>query len=347
MALETLTNLKKPDYLLIQEKLALPKRIILTTHTNPDGDAIGSCLAMFFYLSKKNHTVNMIIPDPFPEFLSWLPGQEKILVFEQEKEKCISLIDEADLIFSMDYNNLGRLNEIEDHVIRSHSVKILFDHHLYPSDQFDLMISIPATSSTSELVYDYIIASGDHHLLDKKIAECIYTGIITDTGSFSYSCNYPKTYQTIADLFTLNIDGEHIHRLVYDTYSENRLRLLGYSISEKLVVLPEYNTAYISIDKNELTRFNYKVGDTEGLVNFALSINNINLAALFMERNGIVKVSFRSKGNFSVDTFARTHFNGGGHRNASGADCETTMDETVQKFLNLLPEYCNVLKKVY
>jgi len=289
----------------------------------------------------------MIIPDPFPEFLSWLPGQEKILVFEQDKEKCISLIDTAELIFSLDYNNLGRLNEIEDHVVKSHSLKILFDHHLYPSEQFDLKISISATSSTSELIYDFIVASGDRHLLDKKIAECIYTGIITDTGSFSYSCNYTKTYQIIADLFTFKIDGEHIHRLVYDTYSESRLRLLGYAISKKLVVLHQYNTAYIAIDKSELNRFNYQVGDTEGLVNFALSMNDINLAALFMERDGIIKISFRSKGNFSVDTFARINFNGGGHRNASGANCETSLDETVQKFLNLLPEYGKLLKKVY
>jgi len=344
---EILTTLKNSDYLLIQEKLNFPKRIILTTHTNPDGDAIGSCLAMFFYLLKKKHTVNIIIPDAFPEFLSWLPGQENILVFEQDKQRCLELIDTAELIFSLDYNDLGRLDEIETHVIQSDSLKILIDHHLYPSEQFDLKISIPKTSSTSELVYDFIFASGDHHLLDKRIAECIYTGIITDTGSLSYSCNYIRTYQIIAELLAFKIDGEHIHRLVYDTYSESRLRLLGYAISEKLIVLQEFNTAYIALNKDELDRFNYKVGDTEGVVNFALSMNNINMAALFMERDGIVKVSFRSKGNFSVDTFARNHFNGGGHRNASGANCETSLDETVEKFLNLLPEYGKLLKRVY
>lgn len=342
-----LTILKNSDYLSIKEKLTSPKRIILTTHTNPDGDAIGSCLAMFFYLLKKKHTVNIIIPDPFPEFLSWLPGQENILVFEQNKQKCRDLINTAEIIFSLDYNNLNRLNDIETHVIQSASLKILIDHHLFPAEQFDLKISVSETSSTSELIYNFIIASGDRHLIDKNIAECIYTGIITDTGSFSYSCNYVKTYQVVADLFGFHIDGEHIHRLVYDTYSESRLRLLGYSISEKLVILPEFNTAYIALDKAELERYDHHVGDTEGIVNFALSVNNINLAALFMERNGIVKVSFRSKGNFSVDTFAREHFNGGGHRNASGANCEISLEETVQKFLTLLPEYAELLKRVY
>ena len=342
-----LTILKNSDYLPIKEKLTSPKRIILTTHTNPDGDAIGSCLAMFFYLSKKKHTVNIIIPDPFPGFLSWLPGQENILVFDQNKQKCRDLIDNAEILFSLDYNNLNRLNDIETHVIQSGSLKILIDHHLFPAEQFDLKISVSETSSTSELIYNFIIASGDRHLIDKNIAECIYTGIITDTGSFSYSCNYVKTYQAVADLFGFHIDGEHIHRLVYDTYSESRLRLLGYSISEKLVILPEFNTAYIALDKTELERYDHHVGDTEGIVNFALSINNINLAALFMERNGIVKVSFRSKGNFSVDTFAREHFNGGGHRNASGANCDISLEEAVQKFLTLLPEYAELLKRVY
>jgi phosphoesterase RecJ-like protein len=339
--------LKNSDFQLIREKLLIPSKIVLTTHTNPDGDAIGSCLAMFFYLQKKRHTVRIVIPDPFPEFLAWLPGQETIHIFEKEREPCLEWIDQADFIFSLDYNNLGRLNEIGEHVIASPAVKILLDHHLYPSQQFDLKISIPDTSSTSELVYDFIIESGDGQMLDTNIAQCIYTGIITDTGSFSYSCNYTKTYEIIAELIRLGIDGEHIHRLVYDTYSESRLRLLGHCISEKLFVLPEYHTAYIVLTKAELEKFRYKVGDTEGVVNYALSIKDINLAALFMERSGIVKVSFRSKGNFSVDTFARDHFNGGGHSNASGANCETPLEETVSKFLELLPSYHHLLRKVY
>ncbi|MCK9204115.1 MAG: DHHA1 domain-containing protein, partial [Bacteroidales bacterium] len=205
----------------------------------------------------------------------------------------------------------------------------------------------PMTSSTSELVYDFIEASGDLHLMDKNIADCIYAGIITDTGSLSYSCNCVKTYIIIAELIRLGVDGEHIHRLIYDTYSENRLRLLGYSISNQLVVLPDLNTAYIVLSAEDLNKFHYQIGDTEDVVNYALSINNINLAALFMERDGIVKVSFRSKGHFSVDQFARDHFDGGGHANASGANCTTTLNETVALFRKLLPSYQFQLKSVY
>ena len=197
------------------------------------------------------------------------------------------------------------------------------------------------------MVYDFIGESGYRHLIDKEIAECLYTGIATDTGSFSYSCNYVKTYLITAELFRLGIDGEHIHRLIYDTYSESRLRLLGYAVSDGLIVLPEYHTAYIVLTKDDLIRFNYEVGDTEGVVNYALSIRDINLAALFMERDDQVKVSFRSKGNFSVDRLAREHFGGGGHRNASGANCFMTLTETVESFLKLLPEFRISLKNVY
>ena len=201
------------------------------------------------------------------------------------------------------------------------------------------MFSVIETSSTAELVYDFITSCGDEVLIDHDIAACIYAGIITDTGSFSYSCNYEKTYLVTADLFRKGIDGEHIHRLVYDTYSEERLRLLGYSISEKLVVLREFNTAYIYLSKDDLDRFNYQIGDTEDVVNYALSIDGINLAALFSERNGIVRVSLRSKGNFPVNDIARKYFNGGGHINAAGADSYSSLEETVRTFVEMLPEY--------
>jgi phosphoesterase RecJ-like protein len=320
---------------------------LITTHTNPDGDAIGSSLALSFYLKKKNHFVQVMVPDPSPDFLSWLPGHEDILIFSSDYDACISAIETADLIISADYNSLGRLNEAAQLVRQSKAIKVLIDHHLNPSDEFDYKISISRISSTSELIYNFIVENGDIHLLDKDIAECIYTGIITDTGSLSYSCNYVNTYLIIAELFRLGIDGEHLHRMIYDTYSESRLRLLGYSISDQLIVLPEFHTAYITLTKEDLQRFDYQIGDTEGVVNYALSIKNINLAALFMERDGIVKVSFRSKGNFSVDSLARKYFGGGGHRNAAGANCTTTLEETVIKFKKLLSFYQANLKSVY
>jgi len=342
-----MTMVENTDFIEIQKHLSFPRRILITTHTNPDGDAIGASLALFTYLAKKNHSVTVMVPDPFPDFLSWMPGTEKILIFKHQQELCLNVIEHAELIFCVDYNSLSRINDAGKFILSAKALKILIDHHLYPSDHFDLKISIVKTSSTSELIYDFIVGQGDSHLLDKSIAECLYAGIVTDTGSFSYSCNSVKTYLIVADLFRIGIDGEYIHRQIYDTYSEGRLRLLGYSISDKLVVLPYYHTAYIALSQEDLMRFNYQVGDTEDVVNYALSMKNINLAALFMERDDMVKVSFRSKGQFSVDEIARNYFGGGGHSNAAGANCNTSLEETIKKFVDLLPNIYKQLEFVY
>lgn len=339
--------MENTDFIDISQLLSTQRRILITTHINPDGDAIGASLALFLYLKKRGHQVWVMIPDPYPEFLAWMPYAKDILIFKREPQICRNIIDQAEIIVAADYNCFDRINEMGVLAKQSPAVKVLIDHHLNPSDEFDHKISCTAVSSTSELVYDFIEAQDDLSLMDRDIAEHIYTGIITDTGSLSYSCNYIKTYLIIAELFKLGIDGEHIHRLVYDTYSESRLRLLGYSISHQLVVLPEYHTAYITLTKTDLDRFNHQIGDTEGIVNYALSIEGINLAALFMDRDEIVKISFRSKGNFSVDALARDYFKGGGHRNAAGANCSTSMDETVRLFLHILPQYQSQLNSVY
>ncbi|MCX6244230.1 MAG: bifunctional oligoribonuclease/PAP phosphatase NrnA [Bacteroidetes bacterium] len=327
--------------------LATPCKILITTHTNPDGDAIGASLALFGYLSKKGHEVAVVIPDQDPEFLKWMPFHENILVFREQPELCQQAISGAELIFSVDYNGLHRLNKMESVVRAATAKKILIDHHREPADDFDHKVSVIETSSTCELIYDFIAACGDVDLIDRDIASCIYTGIITDTGSFSYSCNYEKTYLITADLYRRGIDGEHIHRLVYDTYSESRLRLLGFSISEKLFVHQEFHAAYIALSSDDLTRFNYQVGDTEDIVNYALSIAGINLAALFSERDGVVRVSLRSKGNFSVNEIARKYFDGGGHVNAAGANSYHSLEETVRIFVEMLPEYREKLESVY
>ena len=339
--------MENTDFKIIAELIARPRRILVTTHANPDGDAIGSSLALASYLKKKDHSVDVLVPDPYPEFLAWMDSLEDILIFSTAEPRCVEAIEKADLIIAADYNNLGRLKKAAPHVRQSRAVKILIDHHLDPSAEFDHAISITGISSTSEIIYNFIEEMGDLHLLDKKIAECIYAGIITDTGSLSYACNYVKTYLIMAELFRLGIDGEYIHRLIYDTYSENRLRLLGHSISDRLVVLPEYHTAYITLSREDLQRFNYQIGDTEGVVNYALSIKDINLAALFIERDDIVKVSFRSKGAFAVNSFAADHFNGGGHRNAAGGDWTDTLENAVMKFRQKLPLYQQMLKEVY
>lgn len=339
--------MENTDFLKVKELLASSQTILLTTHTNPDGDAIGSSLAFYRYLVKKGHRVSVMVPDPFPSFLSWLADSGKIAVFSRQREQVLRTIHEATVVFSIDYNDLNRLEDACEPVLESSAKKIVLDHHLYPAEHYDLKISVTDTSSTAELVFDFIRAMGDEGLIDTSIAEALYTGIVTDTGSFSYSCNYVKTYEVIAALFRRGIDGEHIHRLIYDTYSEHRLRLLGYSLSEKLVVLPEFHTAYIYLDSDDMERFHYQIGDTEGVVNFALSIEGINLAALFTERDNAIRISFRSKGNFSVERIANDYFDGGGHTNASGATSYLSMDETVRKFRELLPKFREALSKVY
>ncbi|MFC2102437.1 bifunctional oligoribonuclease/PAP phosphatase NrnA [Bacteroidota bacterium] len=339
--------MKNTDFLKVQELLSSSQNILLTTHTNPDGDAIGSSLAFYRYLLKKGHSVSMMVPDVFPSFLGWLADTEKIVVFSEQKEKVLKAISEATVIFSLDYNDLSRIKDATDPVRNSAALKIVLDHHLHPSDDYDLKLSVTGTSSTAELVFDFIQAMGDEELMDKEIAEALYTGIVTDTGSFSYSCNYVKTYEVIAALFRCGIDGEHIHRLIYDTYSEHRLRLLGYSLSERLVVLPEFHTAYIYLTEEDLERFHYQIGDTEGVVNYALSIEGINMAALFSERDNSIRISFRSKGNFSVERIASDYFDGGGHANASGATSYLSMEETVKKFRDLLSHYKESLSTVY
>jgi bifunctional oligoribonuclease and PAP phosphatase NrnA len=339
--------LKTSDFKDIINALKNRHKILITTHTNPDGDAIGSSLALYGYLKKKGHDVSVMVPDPDPGFLQWMPYHEDLLVFTYNREACLAAIKEADILFSIDYNSLSRLEEATEFVVNAGGTRILIDHHKDPEPSFQWMISDITVSSTAELIYDFILASGDRDLIDNAIAACIYAGIITDTGSFSYSCNNEKTYLITAHLISTGIDGEHIHRLVYDTYSEQRLRLLGYSLSDKLVVLPQAHTAYISLSKADLLRFNHQVGDTEGIVNFGLSIDDINLAALFMEKEGLVKISFRSKGNFSVNELARRHFEGGGHNNAAGAYSYVSLEETIRKFVSILPEYKDLLKKVY
>lgn len=339
--------LENTDFAKVKELLLVPRNILITSHTNPDGDAIGASLALYGYLTLKGHTVRVMVPDSFPSFLAWMPWHEKILVFTNQKEECLKAISEAEVLFSVDYNSLDRIGEASEAAKASQAVKLLLDHHKLPAPHFDLMMSRTAVSSTAELAYEFIAAMGDQDMVSKEIAECIYVGITTDTGSYSYACNYVRTYEIVAELFRKGIDGEHIHRLVYDTYSESRLRLLGYALSQKLVVIPEYHTAFISLTKEELDRFEYEVGDTEGVVNYALSINGINLAALFSERDNVIRASFRSKGLFKCDTLARDHFDGGGHANAAGAYSYVSMDETIKKFKALLPAYKEQLSSVY
>ena len=322
----------------IKKILSNPKKIIILTHINPDGDAIGSALAMYIYLKQKKHQVSVITPSDLPTFLKWMPESNQIIVNLNNSPETIKLMAEAEMFICLDFNSLNRIEKLEGVFINSKAFKILIDHHIEPEDFTDLKFSVLNTSSTSEIVYDFIEALGDINLINKEIAECLYVGIATDTGSFSYSCNFPHTYDIISKLMSKGIDAEHIHRLVYDTYSDDRMRLLGFCLSEKMKVLPQYKTAYISLTKTELNRFNHQTGDTEGIVNFPLSIGNVKMAVLFIEKDDHIRISIRSKGDFNVNDIARKYFNGGGHKNAAGGNSPLSMDETIKKFISLLPE---------
>lgn len=320
-------------------------KILITTHYNPDGDALGSSLAMSFYLQKRGLDVNILVPNEYPGFLAWMPGSKQMTIYSRDKERGDALIENADIIFSLDYNAFHRVNLFADKLEKSKAKKVLVDHHLQPDPHFDCIFSVVETSSTAELVYDLICALGHKELIDRPMADCLYVGIMTDTGSFSFANNYPHTYEVVADLVRKGVDAAHVHRLVYDTYPELRMRLLGYCLSEKLTVLKEFSTAYIFLTKEDMKKFKVQPGDTEGIVNFALSIKDISFAALFTEKDDRIRISFRSKGSFSVNEFAREYYEGGGHRNAAGGDSFLKMPETIERFRNLISNHQDALKK--
>ncbi len=339
--------MEKEKYNQISKLIKNSGNILITTHTNPDGDAIGSSLALYnYYIQSKGKNINVLVPNRYPAFLTWMPGNKEIIIHKEEPEKGKEILKNADVIFCLDFNSVGRIEAFSKELKQSNAVKILIDHHPQPERNFDYIISTIHTSSTAEMIYDFIVNTGGKHLLNKEIAECIYAGIMTDTGSFSYLCNYSKTYLIVAELIKTGVNGERIHGLVYDTFSEKRLRLLGYSLSERLKVLPEYHTAYIYLTAKDIKQFNYKVGDTEGIVNYPLSIEKIKFAALFREQNNKVRISLRSKGDFSVNEFAGKHFYGGGHMNAAGADSDISLKKTLDKFESILPQYKHQLDRI-
>jgi bifunctional oligoribonuclease and PAP phosphatase NrnA len=307
--------------------------LTIVSHVNPDGDAIGSSLALYQYFKKaKFENVRVVIPNAHPSFLTWMPHNEGIVTATREGKIARDIIAKSDFIFCLDFNDLDRTDQLASPIRNSKAQRILLDHHPDPRDEFEIVFSQTHLSSTSELIYEFICAMDGKHLLDQSIAECLYTGIVTDTGSFSYSCNHPRIYQIVAHLIELGVNGEKIHRHIYDTYSENRLRLLGHCLGEKLVVLKDYQAAYIYLSDSDLRKFKYRDGDTEGVVNYALSIEGIKLGCIFIEKEKLIKASFRSKDDVNVNILARKYFNGGGHRNAAGGNFKGTLDEALSFF---------------
>lgn len=326
----------------IQSLLQQPQDIVITTHHRPDGDAIGSSLALYHFLVQEGHRVTVITPDEAPSFLAWMPGFNNIIVYEKNIPTANEKIKTASLIFCLDFNRINRLDKLSEPIEKSTAKKILIDHHLDPETTFDFSFSFSKSCATCELIYYFI--TGLNGKISSTVAECIYTGIMTDTQSFRFSNMTADTHRIIAALIETGIENHIIHENVYDSYSENRLRLLGYAINNKLKIYLEYKTAVISLEKQELEQFHYVPGDSEGFVNYALAVNGIRIAGFFLEREGIIKVSLRSKGNFSVKKIAEKYFEGGGHMNAAGGKSHDTMDKTVEKFLSAVKEYSSELK---
>lgn len=324
--------------------LAVSRRVAVVTHWSPDGDAIGSSLGLSNYLQKAGHQATVIVPNAYPEFLWWMKGHETVLNAEKELNRAKDVFAKSELIFCLDFNDLARIKVVGQFIETLNIPKVLIDHHPQPSDFAQYNLHKVEASSTCELIYEFIQRMDGLNLIDRDIANCLYAGIMTDTGSFRFPATTPHTHRVVADLIERGAENSLVYNRVYDENSEDRVRLLGYSLREKLQVFPEYKTAFFTLSNEEHDRFNYKRGDTEGLVNYALTIKGIVFAAFFAEREGIIKCSFRSKGTFDVNLFARTNFNGGGHRNAAGGLSETKLDEAVKKFKSLLPAYIEELK---
>ena len=327
--------------------LRTPGRVIITTHQKPDADALGSSLGLGGILRKMGHDVTVISPTDYPQFLSWMPGENEVLNFMQEKPGTSQkLMDDADLIFCLDFCSLSRINSLGKMVEESNGKKVLIDHHIGKEDFADFEFWSTDASSTAELTYDFIKAIGAKKDLDSSLAEALYAGVMTDTGSFRFPSTSKKVHHMVAELMDIGINHSKIHRLIYDHNRVAKLQLLGYVLYEKLVVLPEYCTAYIALSSSELEKFKFQTGDTEGFVNYALSIDGVVLAAFINDREGERRMSFRSVGDFDVNQFASKHFEGGGHKNAAGGRSGLSLEETINKFEDLLPGYQNELTEV-
>jgi bifunctional oligoribonuclease and PAP phosphatase NrnA len=325
-----------------------PQKAVIITHFKPDADALGSSLGLAGFLKKKGHTVRVITPSDYPEFLEWMPDNEDVISLDRKPEtlqKASQEIAAADIVFCLDFSSLSRINDLADPVRSAKGVKVMIDHHLEP-EQFASFEKWDITSaSTAGLVFELIQELGGKNLIDPKIASCLYAGLMTDTGGFRHNNTHHREFHIASQLVSLGADPHQIAKEVYDTNTLERLRLTGYVLSQKLNVIPEYHTAYMTLSQDELKEFGAQTGDTEGLVNYGLSIKGVKLSVLMYDRKEEIKLSLRSLGEFSVNEMARKHFGGGGHRNASGGTSKVSLEETLKKFLEILPSYREELRK--
>ncbi|SFT14754.1 DHH family phosphoesterase [Sphingobacterium wenxiniae] len=332
-----------------KENLALlktPRHIVITTHHKPDGDALGSSLGLYHWLKSNGHQVDVILSSDFPQFLDWMPGREDVLIYPQATEQSNALFEKAEIIFCLDYSALSRTNILEPVIREAKGQKWMIDHHLDPEDFADLSYWDSQAAATAQLIYTFIAdVNNEPEAITPEIATCLYAGIMTDTGSFRFKSTTAAVHQIIAHLIEAGAKNWEIHQHVYNSSTENRLKFLGYCLLNCLEVIPEYNTALFAITKDDLAQFQVSTGDTEGLVNYALSIKGIRLAALFIDRTELIKLSLRSIGEIPCNEICKKYFNGGGHLNASGGSSDEEISQVVNRFKSVLPEYEEILTK--
>lgn len=325
--------------------LADKKNIIITTHQKPDGDAMGASLGLYHFLKGLGHEVTVISPTNWANFLNWMPGCDFVIDFEAKREWCEQKINNADIIFCLDFNVLHRTRQMEQPLANADCIKVLIDHHQQPQrEMFNYGVSDVMKSSTCEMVYEFIENSPYTSVFNKDIATCLYTGMVTDTGSFRFGSTSANVHRIAAHLKELGVEHTLVFENLYDNFSESRLRFIGNALLNRLEVLYEYNTALMAIPKRDILKYEIKTGDTEGLVNYLLTIEGIKLGALIIDRVEERKWSFRSKGDFDVNIFARNYFEGGGHKNAAGGRSNDSLDENIIKFKQVIQQFENQLQ---
>jgi len=329
----------------LKNLLQTPQRVVITTHHKPDGDALGSTLALYHHLKAAGHKVSVVSPTDYPEFLFWLPGEKDVINFEKQTDYSEYLVGDADVIFCLDFNKLHRINELGNVIEKSQAIRVLIDHHQEPDDFAQYKLHRVTASSTAELVYEFLVYLQGKESITKDIATCLYTGILTDTDRFRVSTTSPNVHRIVADLIEQGADHLYIYQQIYETFPEYKLRFFGFCISERMEIHPELRTGIIWVETADIKRFGIRTGDTEGLVNFPLQLGIVELAVIIIQRPDQVKMSFRSKGVVDVNALARDHFEGGGHRNAAGGKSKVNVQDTKRDLISILARRKNEIFK--
>lgn len=329
---------------ILEQRIAVSEKIVVVPHYNPDGDAIGSALGLYIVLKKMGKNVEVISPTLYPDFLKWLPFNNKIRVLGKKTESDPNIFDEVDLLIGVDFNAPSRIDNIKDRFNASKAFKVLIDHHPNPENFTDILISDTSYSSTAELVFEIIEATSLKSYFDKDAATALYTGLMTDTGSFSFNSSSPNTFRVVGEMMKVGVDKDRTFDKVYNSFSFDRMRFMGHVMLSRMVIIPELKTGYIYITAKDRKDFNEQFGDTENFVNIPLGIRGIVFSAIFIERDNFIKISFRSKGSFDVNKFSSSYFSGGGHRNAAGGESHASLHETTEKFVSVLQTYAEELK---